>query len=74
MIRVSLFTFALLVVGACAPQREAERDSTAVASPAAAVTFTPPDSTALLAATPVLGEFLDASREGSATASPLPTA
>lgn len=58
---------ALLVVEACTPRREPDRDSTATASPATAVTFTAPDSAALLAATTVLGEFLDASREGSAT-------
>jgi len=67
MSHVSLRVWVLLVVGACASQSEPDRDSTATASPATAATFTPPDSTALLTATTVLGEFLEASREGSAT-------
>jgi|SRR5690348_7088465 len=51
----------------CAAGREPVHDTTTDAPPAAAVAFTPPDSTALREATAALGEFLEASREGSAT-------
>ena len=51
----------------CAAGREPAHDTTATRAPAAAVAFTPPDSTALRAATAAVGEFLEASREGSAT-------
>ncbi len=46
----------------CARGHESGRDS---AAPLAAVTVTPPDSSALRAAAEALGEYLQASREGS---------
>jgi hypothetical protein len=52
---------------ACAAGREPAHDTATNAAPAAAAAFTPPDSTARRDATAALGEFLEASREGSAT-------
>ena len=51
----------------CGSRSEPARDSTVEAAPAAAIAFTPPDSTALRTGSNALGEFLDASRQGSTT-------
>ena len=56
----------VIVFAGCESEREPAQDS-AVGAPSAAVAFTPPDSSALRAATSALGAYLDASREGSAT-------
>ena len=54
-----------LAIAACARDRTLTSDSAIVAPSATAVAVTPPDSASLQAATKALGEFLDASREGS---------
>jgi hypothetical protein len=64
--RASL-TIAVACAVGCGSRRESSGDSTADAPPAAATAFTPPDSASLRDATTALGQFLEASREGSAT-------
>ena len=62
----------VVVLVACGQRGETARDSVVQAAPAAAVSFTPPDSASLRAASEALRAFLDASREGSTTRELLP--
>jgi hypothetical protein len=55
-----------LALVACARDNKPSRRSAEAMPAVRAVAFTPPDTTELKAATKILGEFLDASREGSA--------
>lgn len=60
---------ALVAVVSCAPRGDMPRDSAnaATSAPAAATAIIAPDSATVRAATSALGQFLDASREGSST-------
>jgi hypothetical protein len=60
--RHSLACASIVVLAACGPRVEFTQDSTRAATIAA---FAPPDSASFRAATAALGQFLDASREGS---------